>query len=408
MVRVVKWLAASVALMAVVALAWGVYSKVSAGLQESEWRRSVTVPVEVQAVSQGPIRDVRQFTGTLRARSHFEVAPRIAGRLERLAVDIGDSVEHGQVVAVLDDQEYVQQVEQVRAELEVARATLQERQSRLQIAQREFQRIERLGEQQIASEAELDAAQSRFQAEQAGLRVAEAQLTQREAALLAAEVRLSYTQIRAAWENAGQRRVVGERFVDAGATLSANNPIITLLDIDTVIAVINVTERDYMRLHIGQQATVQLNPEEPLTFTGRVARVAPMFYEGSRQARVEIEVANTEHRLKPGMFVRVSLELDRQEDATIIPRQALVRRDGRQGVFVADPVENKVAFVPVRVGITERDRVQVLSPSLAGLVVTLGQHLLSDEAAVRIAELPAGSGTAPAAEALSAVPEPTP
>lgn len=404
MQAMVKWLAGLAVTLAVIGgLGWVIYDRVTEAMQPPQGRgggeAAVAVAVEVAPVRVGTIRDIRHFTGSLRARSQYEVAPQIAGRLERLAVDIGDTVEHGEVVAWLDDQEFVQQVEQARAELRVAEATLEEKRSRIAIAQREFNRVQRLREQQIASASELDEAQSRLQAEQAALAVAEAQLAQRAAALRAAEVRLSYTRIRATWDNGRGPRIVGERFVDASTTLSANTPIISVIDIDTVIAVLHVTERDYTELAVGQEATVRLTANrlgdeapDAGTFTGRIVRMAPRFDEGSRQARVEIAIENPDHPLKPGMFVRVSLNLNEATEATIVPRQALVRREGVQGVFVAERESREARFVPVRLGVREGDRVQVLEPALSGAVVTLGQHLISDGTRLAIAEDPDAPG----------------
>ncbi|MDX1527884.1 MAG: biotin/lipoyl-binding protein, partial [Gammaproteobacteria bacterium] len=73
------------------------------------------VPVEVAAVGRGPIERKRAFTGTLEARAEFVVAPKVGGRIEEIAVDLADTVNRGQLVARLDDDEFVQTVAQVEA-----------------------------------------------------------------------------------------------------------------------------------------------------------------------------------------------------------------------------------------------------------------------------------------------------
>ncbi len=78
------------------------------------------------ARAQNAIREIGTFTGTLLPKSQYVVAPKIAGRLEKLFVNIGDPVERGQVIALIDDDEFVQQVDQARAELDVARANTEE------------------------------------------------------------------------------------------------------------------------------------------------------------------------------------------------------------------------------------------------------------------------------------------
>ncbi len=82
------------------------------------------------------------------------------------------------------------------------------------------------------------------------------QLANREAALEAARVRLSYTRIHASWEKGSEVRYVGERFVDEGTMLSANTPILSIIDLQPITAVIHVTDKDYFRLQTGQRASV--------------------------------------------------------------------------------------------------------------------------------------------------------
>jgi len=119
-------------------------------------------------------------------------------------------------------------------------------------------------------------------------------------------------------------------------------------------------------------------------FSGRVARIAPVLKEQSRQARVEIDIANEDMRLKPGMFVRTQLQFAVHENAATVPISALVTRNGTQGVFLADRQEQIARFVPVRLGIVTSDRAEVLDPSLSGEVVTLGVHLMVDGASIII------------------------
>ena len=225
-------------------------------------------------------------------------------------------------------------------------------------------------------------ADSEYKTQQAKLQVAAAQVSQKQAALKMAKVRLSYTQIRVPPNHAGGQRVVGERFVDEGSMLAPNTPIVSILDIGTLIAVINVIERDYPKIKLGLPAVINTDAFPGQTFSGKVVRIAPLLMEKAREARVEIEIPNEQMLLKPGMFVRVQIEFELHENATVIPLAALVKRNGTQGVFVVDRQEKKARFVPVTVGIVNETRVEILKPQLTGAVVTLGQHLLEDGATI--------------------------
>jgi RND family efflux transporter MFP subunit len=362
-------------------LSWQIYEKTSGSKEGFGSRRgNPAVAVETAPIQKESIKDVGRFTGSLSPQSEFMVAPKIAGRLEKILVDIGDVVTADQLVAVLDDEEYQQQVYQAVAELEVARANLVEVKITSENAKREYERTVALREKKIASESQLDAAESEYKTQQAKLQVANAQVSQKQAALNMAKVRLSYTRIRVPPNHASQQRVVGERFVDEGSMLAPNTPIVSILDIGTLIGVINVIERDYPKIKPGLPAVINTDAFPGQTFSGKVIRIAPLLMEKAREARVEIEIPNQRMLLKPGMFVRVQMEFELHENATVIPQSAVVKRDGSQGVFVVDRQEKKARFIPVTLGIVNEARAEILKPELSGEVVTLGQHLLEDGA----------------------------
>jgi multidrug efflux pump subunit AcrA (membrane-fusion protein) len=100
---------------------------------------------------------------------------------------------------------------------------------------------------------------------------------------------------------------------------------------------------------------------------------------------MEVEADNAALLLKPGMFVRVGVVLAERPDAQLVPTAALVARDGGHGVFLVGGEGATVAWVPVTVGIATPSLTEVVSPPLAGRVVTLGQHLLQHGSAVSLA-----------------------
>ena len=375
---------------------WLGYRKASVLVRKPDNRRqALAVAVEVAPLQKGTIEEVGLFTGSLVPKSYVVVAPKIAGRLEKLFVGIGDGVKRGQPIALLDDEEYAQQVEQARAEREVAKANVLESESSLEVAGREYKRVQALHQKQIASESELDTARAQHEAQGAKHQVALAQVAQKDAALEAARVRLSYTRINASWEDGEGHRLVGERFVHEGAMLKANDPIVSILEIQSLTAVIHIIERDYSKVSSGQNAVITTDAFPDRTFSGTILRVAPLLKETSRQARVEIEVPNPGGILKPGMFVRVRIEFDRHSDVTVVPTSALVNRNGQRGVFLADPEEMKARFVPVELGIVNGELAEVIHPPLSGWVVTLGHDLLEDGSAIILPTLQSGSDSSP-------------
>ncbi len=138
----------------------------------------------------------------------------------------------------------------------MAEANLEESKSSLDVAMRELERVEELHKKGISAESELDAAKGTYATQEARYKVAQAQVSNREAALEAAKVRLSYTKIRTSWEEGADSRVVGERFVHEGAMLTPNAQILSILEINPLLAVIHITDKDYFRVKIGQSALI--------------------------------------------------------------------------------------------------------------------------------------------------------
>ncbi|MBN2207436.1 MAG: efflux RND transporter periplasmic adaptor subunit [Candidatus Aminicenantes bacterium] len=361
--------------------------------------RMGTVAVEIAPVSEGTIRDLGLFSGTLVPKSQFVVAPKVSGKLKKLYVDIGDRLSDGQLIAQLEDEEYQQAVLQAEADLNVAKANLEEARSALELAKKELERSESLYTKGILSNAQIDAARAQANAQDSKYKVAVAQVSNREAALEAARVRLSYTRITATWDKGNSARFVGERFAYEGALLSSNSQIISVLELEPITAVIYATDKEYFRIKPGQEVAVSSTAFPGRVFQGAVTRVAPMLQEASRQARVEIDIRNDEAVLKPGMFINVEIEFARRERAKLVPFSALVQRGGRQGVFLADPNALTAAFTPVTVGIVEGELAEVLEPAdFAGFAVVLGQHLLQDGMGILLPEkTPAPAKAKPAA-----------
>ncbi|MGK5093070.1 efflux RND transporter periplasmic adaptor subunit [Deltaproteobacteria bacterium TL4] len=361
-------------------LGWQIYQSAftSKNSGSSRNRGPAAVAVEIAPVETRTLQDMGEFTGTLFAKSKVVIAPKIAGRLEKLWFDIGDKIKANQLIAQLDDAEYIQQQHQAQATLEVSNANLETTRNALELAQRELERIRELRTKKVVSASELELAEAQYSKQQADYRVGQAQVTEKQAALEATKIRLSYTRIHALWEEPQTERVIGERFVDEGALLTANSPIVSILDISSVIAVINVTERDYFKLQLKQPVSVVNNVAEEKIFQGKVIRIAPLIQETSRQARVEIEVPNPKNWLKPGMFVHVRIQFDEHANTTVVPTKAIVERNEVKGVFEADLNAKKAKFMPVRLGIVQGLFTEVLAPKLSGQVVTLGHHLLQD------------------------------
>ncbi len=116
---------------------------------------------------------------------------------------------------------------------------------------------------------------------------------------------------------------------------------------------------------------------------------------------MELKIENPDHRLKPGMFIRATLVLERAAEANIVPKAALTERNDQTGVFVLDASTQTVSWQVVKPGIQEDQRVQILEPELTGSVITLGQQMLDQGSSVIIP----GKSSSPTLRSRESAPE---
>jgi RND family efflux transporter MFP subunit len=270
----------------------------------------------------------------------------------------------------------------------MAQANLLEAESSLELAQEEMTRAASLKDKGFSSDAELDAARTQFSARDAGLKQAQAQVVSRESSLALARIRLDYTNLAASSPG-----YIGERFTDEGALLTVNAPVLSVVTFDRVYVRSTVVERDYGVIRPGMEAITEVDAWPGRQFPGLVARIAPQIEQNSRSAELELEVPNDSLLLKPGMFARINLVLQRKGNARLAPSRALIEGDNGRGLFTVEGQEPTARFVHVTTGIVNADFTEILDPEVTGSVVTLGQHLLTDGCRVI---LPVASARAPA------------
>jgi RND family efflux transporter MFP subunit len=358
----------------IIFLLWRIYRLIIPGADSDQQLHSrPPVAVEVDRIRYGSINEVRQLTGTVYPYYQYIVAPKVSGRVININKRIGDWVRAGEVVARIDDAEYQQAVREAEANLKIAKAALLEVESQLELSKQELERMESLQEKGLVASAELEAATAKYTAQKSRVKLTQAQVEQREATLKSVKIRLSYTIL-----TASEPGFVGERFIDEGTLLAPNAPVISVVGIDTVFVRTTVIERDYGRIKPGQSAIINVDAFPDKSFSGMVTRLAPQLREASRVAEMEVKVVNDSLILKPGMFAKVTVVLQEKDQAQIIPNQAIVTNNGQSGVFIVKQGENTAHYVPVEVGIIGKQKTEIISPVLEGLVITLGQHLLED------------------------------
>ena len=340
--------------------------------------------VEVAPASRHEVAEFVTIVGSLIGEATVDVVPRLAGRLETVNVRMGDRVTKGQIVAKMDDRDIREQVSQAEANLEVNRATIRTRESDLKSAENTLQRQKMMMAGGLTTKQNFEDADARYSSAMAQLDVAKAQTSQTLARIEELKVTLGNTTVISPVDG-----FVGRRNLDPGAFAGNNQPVVSVVALATVRLVANLVEKDFRRISTGMPAVVEVDAFPGEKFMGKVSRVAPSFDPATRTAPMEIEIPNPGFRLKPGMYARVSLTIDRQADALTVPRSAILDLEGKHGAYVVD--QGVARFRVLRTGLQDAERVQVLEGLDEGTrVVTVGTLAIRDGERVQLAGAAAG------------------
>lgn len=334
-------------------------------------RGAAPMTVDTAAASRQEIIDYVTVVGNLIGESTVDVAPRVNGRIESINVRLGDRVTKGQLIAKMENFDVREQVKQAEASLELSRATARQREFDMKASLTTFERQKNLYDRQLQTKQTLEDAEARYNASVAQVDVAKAQVMQTQARLDELKVTLANTSIISPSDG-----FIGKRNLDPGAFAGANTAVVSVVDITSVRMVANLVEKDFRRVAPGIAAEVTTDVFPGEKFSGKVSRVAPVFDSATRTATMEIEVPNPGFRLKPGMYARVQLTVDRRPDALTVPRAAVVDVEGKRGVYLIDD-GNVAKFTAVRTGLQDALRVEILEGLNDGQrVITTGAMAL--------------------------------
>jgi RND family efflux transporter MFP subunit len=332
--------------------------------------------VETAPVKRADMSTEVTVVGNLVGAATVEAVPKVAGRLESVSVRLGDRVSRGQTIAKIEDNELQEQIKQAQASFDVSAATIRQREADLRLAQSNLDRSRNLFERELIPKQTFDDTDARYQASVAQLDLARAQFSQAQARLDELKINLSNTTI-----SSPVSGFIGKRALDPGAWVTPNSSFISVVDIGVVRLVANIVEKDIRRITSGLAAAVEVDAYPGEQFMGNVRHISPVLDPATRTGQIEVEIPNTNFRLKPGMYAKVAFTVDKKANALVVPTAALVDQGGSRGVFMsADSEQGPVAsFKKIDVGIVNQTLAEVTSGLTEGeTVVTTGAAALRE------------------------------
>jgi len=323
--------------------------------------------VRVLTVASGSVVQTIEAAGALKPWRDVTVASQTAGTVTAVLCHMGQWVQQGDVLVVLDD-------ELARIAVQEATAAVKRAEAQLGQSATDLERAEKLLETDDISEAELEALTLRKHEASAGLAAARAMLQR-------AERTLRDTKIRAPFGGSVARRVV-----EIGSWLNPGQPIGRIVDLARMKAEFGIPQQRTPEVALGMPARLNVDLYPGVTFSAKVIRVGVVADPASGQFSLEVSVPQSEtHPLRPGMAVRLELETDAKNDAVLVPKAAIIDRGGETYVLVVDR-SRRAHLRPVKAGSSSGDTRQVIDGSLrAGdIVITTGKERVADGDQVQV------------------------
>ena len=345
--------------------------------------RSVTVNA-ARAVRADLVKPI-VAEGRIRARHSAEIHAEVAGKIMRVVAEEGRAVRRGQLILKLDDREYEMAAEEARSRYLQALSLLtiedadidtvlvtqaQELRDQLANLERQEQSGKITRDERLAREIALDVQalkEGRFRGEIAAARSGVAAA---RAALERARLNLERTEVRAPFDG-----VITGLVLSTGQQVMVNQTICTLVDNVNIEAEIGVLEADVGKIAAGGAAILAV-PALGDTLPVTVDVVSPQFNRETRTCEVLMRLKNEDGRLRPGMFARALIAGERFADRLLVPREAILIRDGRPLLFKVE--DGRAKWLYVEVGASNDHMVEITSVLQGGTLEPGDRVIVSD------------------------------
>jgi RND family efflux transporter MFP subunit len=329
-------------------------------------------PVSVKAIElkPGELRVIVNATTTSTIKSETEVtlSAQRTGRVVKLPVKEGDLVRAGALIAQLDLAEESVQTESMLLQ---SKATYEE-------AGKNLKRIEDLFRKGMVAQQDLDASRRAYEIAQ----------SQHQAAAADAVVKRDYSAIRAPFDG-----VIAKKSAEVGEIVMPGKEIATIVNPDKIYVLATIDEVDVGRLKVGQPVAITVDAFPGEKFEGSIRRISPIVSGGkleTRTADVWVYFNKKDARIKPGMSSDIEILITTLQDVLSVPSQAVVEREGKKQVYVANGGALKsgskatAKLKPVEIGITNWSYTEVTKGLSSGIfVITTPEATgLKDEAKV--------------------------
>ena len=411
-----RWRPTKSTLCAVCAIATAAW--IATGCKGEEKEKEPVVSVQTTPATRATISQTVSAEAVVYPVEQAIISPKITAPITEFKVHRGSPVKKGQLLAILENKDLAGQAEASKGNFEQADAgyatsvgaTIPQQVQKAELdaaaakaafdAQlRVYDSRKDLFQQGALPQRELDAAtvalaQARSATEVAQKQLNDLRLLGKEQAVKsahgsrlsakgtmdAAEAQLSYSEIRSPIDG-----VVTDRPLYAGDLATANQPILTVMNLSRIIAKSHIPQNEAGTLKVGNPAELKVEGLDE-SVKGRVTLVSPALDPGSTTIEVWVEAAKSNRALRPGMTVQVSMTAKTVKDAIVVPANAVFKSpEGGGDYVVVAGSDQKAHWKTVQVGVRNREQAQIASGVSAGdAVISSGGYTLPDNTAIKI------------------------
>jgi macrolide-specific efflux system membrane fusion protein len=332
-------------------------------------------PLNTVAVTQGDIEKTVTSLGKLKPKDYVDVGTQVSGQLKKVAVEIGDAVKKGDLIAEVDATVYETRIRTNKANLENLRAQLVQQQAEADLARQKLARNQDLLKERAISRQTVEENQASLKVANARVQATKAQIKAAQATLDGDVANLGYTKIYAPMAGT----VVSQTSLE-GQTVNASQAapvIVRVANLETMTVWAQVAEADITKIKAGAPAYFTTLGDGKRRWKGTVRQVLPTPETVNDVVlyNVLVDVDNREQVLMTDMTVQIFFVLDEARDAVLVPLAALQPAPGKDATKyqakVATP--NGVATREVKVGVANRTMAAVVSGLNVGDKVVVAQ-----------------------------------
>jgi len=387
------------------------------GCSSEKGDKEPVVSVQVAPVEKTTIERTISAQAILFPRQQAAIVPKISAPVQKFLVKRGSAVHAGELLAVLENRDLAATVQDTKGayeqqqasyetttaaslpeEIQKAEADAQQAQQALDAQEKVFQSRQQLFDQGALPRKELDQSRVDLTAarnqnaiakkhldsllaigKQQTLKGAAGQLESAKGKYLGAEAQLSYSEIRSPIDG-----VITDRPLYPGEMAAAGTPLLTVMDLSSVIAKAHIPQSDAAALKLNDKGTISA-PGLETAIEGKVTVISPALDPNSTTVEVWLEAKNPKHELKPGTSVQLSITAQTVKDALVVPASSIIAAPvGTASVMLAGP-DGRAHQKSVKVGIRNADDAQILEGvSAADKVVVNGAYGLPDKTRIKV------------------------